>query len=116
MEKNELIKSICKAALNKKAEKVTVVNLDGMTVIADAFVICSAGSKTHVRAVCDNIEDEMKKQGVDAIREDGYDEARWVVLDYGDVIVHVFYEEERHFYDLERLWNNGSNMYLYTEE
>lgn len=115
MKDNKLVKEICKAVADKKAEKISVIDVDGMTVVADAFIVCHGTSKTQVRAICDNAEEEAKKQGTDVYRIDGYDEARWVVLDYGDVLLHVFYEEDREFYSLERLWNNGNNMHIYSE-
>ena len=116
MDKNELINNICRCALDKKADRVVVLDISGMTVVSDNFIICSGGSKSQVKAICDHIEEEMDKKGVKVLKEDGYNEARWIVLDYSDVMVHIFYEEDREFYNLERLWNNGNNMYEYTDD
>lgn len=115
MESTERIRVVCKAALDKKAEKVTVIHTAELTVVADDFVICSGGSKAQVKAICDNIEEKMAEKGVKTDKIDGYNEARWVILDYGDLLVHVFYEEDRLFYNLERLWNNGGNMTVFSE-
>lgn len=112
----ELIDKICNAALDKKAENVVVIDIKEMTVIADNFVICSGASKAQVKAISDNIEEQLSKQGITPNRVDGYNEARWIVLDFSDVIVHIFYDEDRLFYNLERLWNNGSNMFVYSEQ
>ena len=112
----ELVEKISRAALDKKAENVVVIDIREMSVIADTFVICSASSKMQVKAICDHVEEELKKDGEAPSRVDGYTEARWVILDYGDVFLHVFYDEDRLFYNLERLWNNGSNTYAITEE
>lgn len=116
MKKQELIEKICNAALDKKAENVVVMDISGMTVIADNFIICSGSSHSQVKAICDNIEEQLKKIGEDATKIDGYNDARWVVLDYTDVLVHVFYNEDRHFYNLERLWHNGNNMFVFSDE
>ena len=116
MKRRELIEKICNAALDKKAENVVVMNISEMTVIADNFIICSGSSHSQVKAICDNIEEQLKKAGEDAIRIDGYNDARWVVLDYADVLVHVFYNEDRLFYNLERLWNNGNNMFVFSDK
>ena len=116
MNKKELTEAICRAALDKKAQNVTVIDVKELTVISENFVICSGASKSQVKAISDNIEEMLSKNGVEPLRVDGYSDARWVILDYGNVLAHVFYEEDRIFYNLERLWNNGSNTYLVTDE
>jgi ribosome-associated protein len=95
---------IVKAADDKKANYVTEIDLRGKTVISDFFIICSGTSNIHIRAVADGIVETMEKAGVRQHRSEGYSEATWVVLDYGDVIVHVMSEEERDRYKLESLW------------
>ncbi len=112
MDRKELVKEICIAAADKKAEDITVTDITGLSVIADDFVICSGSSKTQVKAICDNVEEQLEKKGVKPYKIDGYDEARWIVMDYGDALVHIFKDEDRLFYNLERLWNNGENTYI----
>ena len=112
---NQLVKKICNAALDKKAQDVTVMDIRELTVIADAFVICSGSSKAQVKAICDNIEYQLSKENIKPVKIDGYNEARWIVLDYSDILVHIFYDEDRIFYNLERLWNNGNNTFVFKE-
>ena len=91
-------------ALEKKARDVVILELAGLTDIADYFVIASGASERHVRTVADGVEQGMKAQGLLPLSTEGYDEGRWIIMDYGDVIVHVFLEELRELYDLESLW------------
>ncbi len=116
MKKQELIEKICNAALDKKAENVVVMDIAELTVIADNFIICSGSSHSQVKAICDNIEEQLKKAGEDAVKIDGYNDAHWIVMDYADVFVHIFYYEDRNFYNLERLWNNGNNLYVFSNK
>ena len=90
--------------------------MENLTIIADYFIICSARSNTQVRALSDIVEEGMSKAGVEPLRSEGKQEGRWAVLDYGDVIVHIFYEETRKLYSLETLWSNGANVTHYGEE
>lgn len=114
MEKYQLI---CKLLDEKKAKDITIVNIEGLTIIADKFVICSARSNTQVKALVDIVDEGMSKEGHEPLRVEGKQEGRWAVLDYGDVIVHIFYEETRKLYSLEQLWSDGTNVTHYgTEE
>jgi ribosome-associated protein len=91
-------------AEEKKAKEVVLLELTNLTDLADFFVIASGTSERHVKTVSENVELGMKKGGVKPLAVEGYDEGRWVIIDYGDVIVHVFLEELRNLYDLENLW------------
>lgn len=95
---------IIAAAEDKKANYITTLDLRGKTVITDFFVICSGTSNIHIRSVADGIMESMEKQGVRQRRIDGYSEAAWILLDYGDSIVHIMSEEERNKFGLEKLW------------
>ncbi len=96
--------SIVAAAEDKKANYITALDLRGKTLIADFFIICSGTSNIHIRSIADGVMESMEKQGIRQRRIEGYSEATWVLLDYGDAIVHVMSEEQRSFYGLEKLW------------
>ncbi len=103
-----------KAAEDKKGKNFTILDISEISSIADFFVICTGGSSTNVQAIAGSIEEKVKKTlGLNA-RIEGYREGSWVLLDYGDVVIHIFQEEERGFYNLERLWADapvvGSEM------
>lgn len=98
------------AMLDKKGEDIVVLDIRGMSIIADFFVICSGKSTLQVQAISDEVEEKLEKAGVQIRRREGYDQGRWIVLDTGDVMVHLFNAEEREFYKLERLWTSGDNI------
>ena len=97
----------------KKGKDVVTIDLGGKTIVADYFVIASAYSSTAVKALSDFVEDELSKHGLESIHRDA--DAKWVALDYGSVIVHVFYKELREFYQIERLWADGDNIKKFVD-
>jgi ribosome-associated protein len=101
---------IANTAENKMAMDISVLDVRDLTVVTDYFVIATAYNKIQVQAICTTITEEMEKKGVRVIRREGWNEARWVLLDFGDVIVHVFREEERENYDLDRLWGDAKQI------
>ncbi len=100
----------------KKAEDVRVINVSRITIVADYFIVASGRSDVHVKSLCDEIEKFMMQHGKDRLRIEGYREGRWIVIDYGDILVHIFHKREREFYDLERLWVDGDNCRQITDE
>ncbi|WP_304077390.1 ribosome silencing factor [Phascolarctobacterium succinatutens] len=104
METKDIAQKIAAAANDKKAKDILLLNMEGLSPVTDFYVICSAGNSTLVKAIADNIEDKLAEAGVHPNHKEGYADARWVLLDYGDVVAHVFLEEERDFYNLEQLW------------
>lgn len=104
METKDIAQKIAAAANDKKAKDILLLNMEGLSPVTDFYVICSAGNSTLVKAIADNIEDKLEEAGVHPTHKEGYADARWVLLDYGDVVAHVFLEEERDFYNLEQLW------------
>ncbi len=104
MEATELSKKIGQLALQKKGENILIFDLRGITDVTDFFVIVTGSSDLHVKAIADFIEEELQKAGVRLFHKEGYENLRWVLLDYIDVVVHIFRPETREFYGLERLW------------
>lgn len=98
------------AADDKKAEDIDVLNVQGLTVIADYFVICSGNSDQQVRAIARAVDEKLSEKGIEPKRMAGMNDARWVLIDYADVIVHVFHKREREYYDLERLWSDAEKI------
>lgn len=94
-------------ALEKKASEIKVLDLRRLSDITDYFVICSAEVELHARAIADHIIESLKKRGIRSWHNEGYQNSRWILLDYVDVVVHIFLEETREFYELERLWGDA---------
>ena len=104
LKSRDLAIQAAKAALGKKALDVIVLDLSGLTFIADYFVICSGESTTQVKAVAEFIEQEFANKHVKPLGVEGAAHSHWILLDYGDVIIHVFEKEARAYYNLEKLW------------
>lgn len=102
-----LVNLAVEAAEEKKARDVTVLDIHKVSVMADFFVICTGRSSIHTRAIADEVEDRLKKAGHPSPRKEGLREGSWILMDCGDVIIHIFQEEERRFYNLERLWGDA---------
>jgi len=103
---------IATLAAEKKAKDIRAFNLEGLTLITDCFVLCTATSEPQMKAVCNSILEGMKKIGVSPLHIEGNHRSDWLLLDYGDIIVHVFREEAREFYDLEGLWGDAPEIAL----
>ena len=112
MSVERLAKEGVAAALDKKAEDLLVLNLSDLSSIADYFVICSATSERQALAIADGIEERLAGLGRRPISREGRPSARWILLDYGDVLFHVFQQEARRFYALERLWGDAGDETL----
>ncbi|MCC6345633.1 MAG: ribosome silencing factor [Nitrospirales bacterium] len=107
--------AVAEASLEKKAYVPLVLELKGLTVIADYFVICSGASTTQVRAIADFIEESLKSLGIRPTRIEGAENAHWILMDYGDVIVHIFEEQTRAYYELEKFWLDAPRIPLEKE-
>lgn len=111
---------IVKALDSKRAEDIQAIKIGDLTIIADYFIIADGTSNIHTKALAEEVEFKMTQLGIEPLRTEGYQGQTWIVLDYGDVVVHVFYKETRDHYNLERLWSDGTNIdisqYLVKEE
>ncbi len=104
------------AALDRRANNVVVLNLTGLSSVTDFFVICSGNSDTHVEGIANNIAEKLNENGAKLWHREGGKRASWILLDYIDVIVHIFTEEAREFYGLERLWGDAPRTEYEEEE
>jgi ribosome-associated protein len=106
----EIAQMAAAAAEEKKAQNVMILDIRGLSVFADYFVICHGNSQTQVQAIANGIRDKVLEEGVLLKGIEGFQEARWVLIDLGDVVVHVFHKDEREFYGLERLWADAPQI------
>lgn len=110
MDPHELIDMVLRALASKKAQDITVLDLQGLTVIADYFVIATASSPANSRAMVDAIDEAARNAGIKGLRPEGMGDPSWVLIDLGDIVVHIFDAEHRDFYQLERLWADASRV------
>lgn len=106
----ELARICSRIARDNKAEDVVALDVRDMSSFTDFFVIMSGRSTRHVQALAEGLEDELRSKRIKTSRAEGLQEGKWVLLDFGDVIVHVFYHEQRNFYDLEGLWHDAPRV------
>ncbi len=112
MERNteKLVKIAINALEDKKGEDISVLNVGKITIIADYFVIVSGNNPNQVQALADNVEDTLTKEGIEPKSKEGYMNANWILMDYGDFVVHIFDNESRSFFDLERIWKDADKV------
>jgi ribosome-associated protein len=108
----ELVHTAARAASDKLAQQIIAFDVSEQLAITDAFLLASAGNERQVKAIVDEVEDKLREIGAKPIRREGLRDGRWVLLDYGDIVVHVQHEEERSFYALERLWRDCPSIAL----
>ncbi|WP_373216927.1 ribosome silencing factor [Ruminococcus sp. 5_1_39BFAA] len=104
----EMAKLACKAIDDKLGKDIKIIDIHEVSVIADYFVIASGSNQNQVQAIVDNVEEQLGRAGFEAKQIEGTKNSSWILMDYGDMIVHVFDEENRLFYDLERIWRDGT--------
>lgn len=109
-EARELAKIACHALSEKKAEDIRVIEISEISVLADYFIIASGGNQNQIQAMVDAVDEELAKAGHHAKQVEGNQNSSWILMDYGDIIVHIFSREDRLFYDLERIWRDGRQI------
>lgn len=110
MEAKEMAKLAIQALEDKKADDIKVIDISDVSTIADYFIIASGKNRSQIQAMCDNVDEMLGRAGVSIKQTEGYKNANWILMDYGDIIVHIFDTENRLFYDLERIWRDGKEM------
>lgn len=104
----EMAQMACRALDEKKGRDIKVIDIHEVSVMADYFVIASGSNQNQVQAMVDNVEEQLGRAGIEPKQIEGSRSSNWILMDYGDVIIHVFDEENRLFYDLERIWRDGT--------
>ena len=115
---NEAIKQkalgVCEILYNKKAIDIVAIHVTDKTILADWFVICSGRAVQQVKALADELDEKTPALGLTLRRSEGYGEGKWIVQDYGDILVHIFYPEERKYYNMERLWDENEGAIRFS--
>lgn len=101
---------LARAAQDKKAQDIVILDMRRVSNFTDYFLICSGGSQRKVRGIAEGILETLKKKGIKVWHLEGYEQSMWILLDYGDVVVHIFYQKIREFYCLERLWGDAPRI------
>ncbi len=110
MHENKILELAVKAADDKRAENIVVLNMKGISLISDYFLICHGNSEKQVQAIATEIKKTAQENDIVLKRLEGFDQARWVLIDLDDVVVHVFHKDERLYYNLEKLWGDAPTL------
>ena len=106
----EMVRTAYEALADKKGEDISIIDIRNVSIMADYFIIASGTNGNQVQAMTDSVEEALGKKGFACRQVEGYQSANWILMDYGDIIVHVFDRENRLFYDLERIWRDGKTI------
>lgn len=106
----ELLSDVVEACEDKKAEEIIALDMETVSIIADYFVICHAPSERQVQAIARAVKEVAEEHGIEVKRLEGFDQARWILVDLNGIVCHVFHEEERSYYNLERLWGDANRV------
>lgn len=103
----EIALAAIEALEDKKGEDIRIIDISEVSILADYFIIASGNNRNQVQALCDNVEEKLGKMGVVQKQIEGYDNGNWILVDYRDIVIHIFDKENRLFYNLERIWRDG---------
>ncbi len=106
----EIVKTAVEALNDKKAEDIKVIDISNISIMADYFIITSGNNPNQIQAMCENVKEKLGRAGYEYKQIEGYDTANWILMDYRDMIVHIFDKESRSFYNLERIWSDGKTV------
>lgn len=112
MDNKELIQQIANACDDKRAEDIVALDMQDVSLMTDYFLICHGSNERQVQAIARSIKDAMEEKDIIIQRLEGYEQARWILVDLGNIVCHVFHKEERSYYNLERLWGDASKVEL----
>lgn len=110
----EMVKIAYNALDEKKADDIRILDISEISVLADYFIIAGGENRNQIQAMIDNVEEKLAEAGYHPKQIEGYNTAGWILMDYGDIIIHVFSKEDRLFYDLERIWRDGKTVDIET--
>src|SRR5690625_755814 len=112
MEVKEILQTVVEACEDRKAENCVVLNMEHLTPVADYFVICHGNNERQVQAITRSVKETLEEQGQVVRRIEGLEQARWVLIDVGEIICHIFHKDERSYYNLERLWVDATEVFI----
>ncbi|MDO6448185.1 ribosome silencing factor [Oceanobacillus profundus] len=112
MKNKEIIDLIAEACDDKRAEDIIALDMNQVSLVADYFLICHGNNERQVQAIARGIKDVMDENGIHVKRIEGFESARWILVDVGDIVCHIFHKDERNYYNLERLWGDASRVAL----
>lgn len=106
----DLLQTVVEACEDRKAEGCTVLNMQGFTPIADYYVICHGSNERQVQAIARSVKNALDERGIDVQRMEGFEQARWILIDANGIVCHIFHQDERDYYNLERLWGDAEEV------
>lgn len=112
MKNKKLVQSIAEVCDDKRAENIIALDMNQVSLVADYFLICHGNTERQVQSIARAVKEEAEERGITVNRMEGFEQARWVLIDVGDVVCHVFHKDERSYYNLERLWGDASEVQL----